>query len=65
MARTYALRVYLTKDESETLKQRCDKKRFRGLSDYARYLILERTSGIEEKIYLIYELLKKQNENKN
>jgi hypothetical protein len=58
MVYNYKLRIGLTRNQVEKIKQDAERHGFEKLSQYVRWFILDRSTETEEKIHSIYRLVK-------
>jgi hypothetical protein len=58
MVYTYKLRIGLTKNQVEKIKQDAQRHGFEKLSQYVRWFTLDRSTETEEKIHSIYHMVK-------
>ena len=62
MSSNHAIKIRLRKDQLEQIRKDSKEKGFRYMTDYARWVILEKSTATEEKINTIYNILKKNDE---
>jgi predicted DNA binding CopG/RHH family protein len=60
----YSIKIRFKKDQIERIKQDSRKQGFRYMAEYIRWIILEKNTETEEKINLIYAILKRNDERK-
>ena len=58
MTNTYRIKVGFTKLQVEKIRKDSEKNGFKTISQYIRWFIINKSTETEEKVYLIYEMLK-------
>lgn len=57
---TYKFRINLTEDQLAKIKHDAKRKGFKNVSAYARRILLEKSTEMEEKINVIYRFIKEK-----